>query len=290
MKRVIIIFLAGIMMLSCLSACQSIGSILYRDDMPFSTTTLSSEQVSETHVHDFEPATCDTPKKCKICGSVEGEALGHQFREATCEQPATCVRCGEVQGEPLGHDYTVPATCTEPTKCSRCGATNGEALGHDYSVNNEDGSISCSRCGQVDPDSLPVNLCDFFVVDSDHYSYEQDIITDSYGYTYNGAHYFGERSWASGKAYAIFNLDRTATSFHGSIVAGTGTRSDVIFYFRVYLDDKLIYTSKGNTKTSEKEDFDLNVEGGKLLKIEFESNDRTGGAQYMYIVNAYLKK
>ena len=79
--------------------------------------------------HNWNNATCETPKTCERCGKTEGEALGHSWKEATCEAPKTCERCGKTEGEALGHSWK-EATCEAPKTCERCGKTEGEALGH----------------------------------------------------------------------------------------------------------------------------------------------------------------
>lgn len=53
--------------------------------------------------HDWEEATCETPRTCSKCAETEGEALGHDWVDATCEEPETCSRCGTTQGQALGH-------------------------------------------------------------------------------------------------------------------------------------------------------------------------------------------
>ena len=66
--------------------------------------------------HQWEEATCTTPKTCTQCGETEGEALGHTWTDATCTEPSTCTRCGETTGTALGHDVAqwteeTPSTC-----------------------------------------------------------------------------------------------------------------------------------------------------------------------------------
>lgn len=117
------------------------------------------------HQHNWNEATCTTPKTCTDCEEIEGEALGRTWIEATCTEAKTCTVCGLTEGEALGHqaegisctkdgfctrcNQTVAATghqysqatCTAPQKCSVCGETKGKALGHSTSEG------VCSRCG-----------------------------------------------------------------------------------------------------------------------------------------------
>ena len=73
------------------------------------------------------PATCEQSgmtegSKCSVCQEVITAqttipALNHDWQEATCETPKTCTRCHVTQGKALGHDWgryivTTPATET----------------------------------------------------------------------------------------------------------------------------------------------------------------------------------
>ena len=106
--------------------------------------------------HNWEDATCGTPKTCSLCGITEGEATGlHTFGQwietlaPTCTKEGaktqTCTVCGHEETEKvdmLAHVYglTVTApTCTEKgftTHTCACGDsyvdTYVDALGHDY--------------------------------------------------------------------------------------------------------------------------------------------------------------
>lgn len=82
-------------------------------------------------VHDWEMATCTTPRICSKCGETEGEALGHVWLEATCESEKVCSTCGETEGEALGHVLT-EANYQETAKCSVCGESVGEPLEADF--------------------------------------------------------------------------------------------------------------------------------------------------------------
>lgn len=64
------------------------------------------EEVEEVDVcaengHDFEDATCQAPKTCKVCGETEGEALEHEWGLRTVDSAKTCSLCGETEGEPI---------------------------------------------------------------------------------------------------------------------------------------------------------------------------------------------
>lgn len=99
------------------------------------------------HTHEWEPATCSTPKTCLGCGETEGEALEHEWIEATCQEAKHCTLCGLTQGQPIEHSWS-DATCTEAKTCSRCKLTDGEPLGHainDWTITKE---TSCAEEGE----------------------------------------------------------------------------------------------------------------------------------------------
>lgn len=102
--------------------------------------------------HDWQEATCTTPKTCAKCGEIKGEASGHDWQEATCTEAKTCSVCGETEGEALGHTVTGEATCTEPAICSVCGETVIEALGHNWQEATCLTPKTCSACGETEGD------------------------------------------------------------------------------------------------------------------------------------------
>lgn len=212
-----------------------------------------------THTHSYSNATCTSPKKCS-CGATAGTALGHQFSSATC---------------------------TSPQICSRCGTTSGNALGHNYVKNK------CSRCGKVDPDSLPVGLNSLFLVDSFKYKYKNGAFTDSFGNSYNGAHYYTNlyESRNGKEPHSIHNLNNSYKSFSGSIVASTTTYADSTYYINIYTDNNLVFSKTNFTRTSGKVDFKIDVTNCQTLKIV--SGLETGSGDYrqeLCIVNAQLSK
>lgn len=77
--------------------------------------------------HEWQAATCDTPKTCSLCQVTEGEALGHTWADATCETAKTCTACNKTEGEALGHKWE-DATTEAPKTCSVCQKTEGEKI------------------------------------------------------------------------------------------------------------------------------------------------------------------
>lgn len=92
--------------------------------------TVSSLLTSCSCKHEWNDATCTTPKTCLLCNEIEGEPLGHKFENATCISPEICSICGTENGKALGHtiiiDAAVEPTCTETglTEGSHCEACN----------------------------------------------------------------------------------------------------------------------------------------------------------------------
>ena len=60
--------------------------------------------------HEWQAATCETPKTCSICLETEGEALGHNMQETEAAVEATCTAVGK----------TAVLTCA-----NGCGLTEG---------------------------------------------------------------------------------------------------------------------------------------------------------------------
>lgn len=103
--------------------------------------------------HQWNPATCDTPKTCSRCQITEGEALGHTWVDASCEAPKTCSACGATEGNALDHTW-VDATCDDPKTCSRCQTTEGNALGHTWVDASCEIPKTCSICSATEGEAL----------------------------------------------------------------------------------------------------------------------------------------
>lgn len=80
-----------------------------------------------THEHSWQPATCESPRKCETCGKTEGEKAEHTWLPGTCYEKPTCSVCGATKGFVPGHSWQA-ATYTAPKTCTRCGMTVGEKL------------------------------------------------------------------------------------------------------------------------------------------------------------------
>ena len=88
-----------------------------------STSTASTESTSSqatnntTHIHQYNNATCTTPKTCNTCGATTGSAAGHSWQNATCTSPKTCKICGTTSGSASAHYY-------QNGKCTNCGKSD----------------------------------------------------------------------------------------------------------------------------------------------------------------------
>ena len=260
-------------------ALSNIEDLKENDTASIQTPANQSKPANTTnqpaHTHSYSDATCTSPPKCS-CGATIGIAIGHQFASATCTSPQICSRCGVINGNALGHNYS-DANCISPKTCIRCGNTQGSALGHNY-INHK-----CSRCGQLDPDSLPIGLEQLHVIDSnrDYYTYKNETIEDTFGNRYVGYHCFKELVET---AYAIFNLNHKYSKFSCDIIT---TCQDATF--SIYVDNVLKYQTTSLSNLSGPVHVDVDVKNGQQLKVVATDNTYSWSVAG-YVVNAQLIK
>lgn len=103
--------------------------------------------------HDFSPATCTAPSKCRFCKLAQGSPLGHAYSSATCIYPEKCSRCGVTRGGLGSHRFS-PATCIKLATCSVCHITTGSFGPHQFSPHTG----RCVVCGRKNDliNSLPI--------------------------------------------------------------------------------------------------------------------------------------
>ena len=272
---------------SVCSRCKSVGRNALGHDFIFNEedTCTSYSHCSrcgltsgEMRGHMYIDATCTTSKVCTRCNYVAHDALGHDFSSATCTSAQICKRCGEKQGMALGHDYS-EATCNVPKTCKRCGGTDGVALGHTYAEN------ICIRCGQIDPESLPVGLDKLHLIDAWGYTCSKDIFTDTFGNKYNNAAHVYRSGYLVHELYTIHNLNDKYSVFSGSIVAGNDMNNTVAV--NIYVDDVLKFSTSNFTRETGKVDFEIDVLNANKLKIVVSYG---GYLTHVAIVNAELIK
>ena len=87
MKKLTLILLS-IVMIVTLAACGDKKCDHAYDNACDVTCNECGEE--RTITHDWNDATCLTPKTCKVCGATDGEALGHDWMAADCESARSC--------------------------------------------------------------------------------------------------------------------------------------------------------------------------------------------------------
>lgn len=97
--------------------------------------------------HQWQNASCVTPKTCLKCGKTTGKAIGHDWMAASCAAPKTCCICGVTEGEKLSHTWQ-DATCLAPQTCSGCGITFGTTGDHEWLEETCETPEICAVCGQ----------------------------------------------------------------------------------------------------------------------------------------------
>ncbi len=112
----------------------------------------SPKSACETGNHNWQEATCQTPKLCLVCGASEGASLPHNWQEATCEAESVCADCSMTRGMPVGHreDATVikAPTCTEKgCLLYRCRVCNKEHTAEIEANGHKEGPGYCLDCG-----------------------------------------------------------------------------------------------------------------------------------------------
>lgn len=177
--------------------------------------------------------------------------------------------------------YPIAATCTDDSYCDDCYETLAPALGHDY----QDGT--CTRCGDIDPDSLPVKLHELHVIDKGPWcSYSEEVLTDTFGNTYAGYHWFAEDST---KAFAVYNMNKDYKTFSCDIVVSDTRYSDLDASVFIYVDGREMFQKNGITKRTGPIHVEIDVTGGQQLEIVGMDNNYSY-SDVMCVVNAQLFK
>ncbi|MBQ8393792.1 MAG: hypothetical protein IJX51_08540 [Clostridia bacterium] len=95
--------------------------------------------------HEWQSATCQAPKTCKLCKATEGNPIDHSGGVATCTERAVCSMCNIKYGDFAQHVWG-SATCLSPMKCKNCSATNGAPLDHRGGKATCTERAKCSEC------------------------------------------------------------------------------------------------------------------------------------------------
>ncbi len=107
-KKTVTLFLA-LVMIFCLSACSKEESNQPLDDQ---SSTLSQDEETPTHTHNYLEATCTSPNECS-CGAISGTALGHNYVNNECS------RCGKIDPDSLPKELFSTVSPYETKGCSK---------------------------------------------------------------------------------------------------------------------------------------------------------------------------
>lgn len=233
----------------------------------------------QTHTHNWQDATCTSPRICLTCGETEGNALDHDWIPATCMAPF-CQRCGTAQGTALEHNWAA-ATRYAPKTCLSCGITEGDPLPSVVYLNEMPYSSKYGKLWTRSETPLDVTAHS----KADHPGCWSDMDTpghtlgpvlDCRGNVYKyGLHLDGD---TTATYYISYNLDGMYTTFSGTCaypgeVISTQWSPHYSKNFLVYADGELLYTASQMNKDTPPASFLLNVSGVKELRIVYPASD-----------------
>ena len=201
--------------------------------------------------HNWEDATCTTPKKCTVCDETEGTELGHRWQEATCTESKLCTVCQMSEGEPLGH--------SEGEKCSRCGYVDtnlaiekAKKTIHIYGID-----LDMDSAGGVDTyitwENVSQKEIKYIVFSVQYYNRVKDVVKDEIdGATMKRLEQTGPIPYGKGnyEVYAYSNVYDTAESLYFTVAEYKNDKEngwDKIYYFRTRGN----FSNCGKWKTSE---------------------------------------
>lgn len=139
----------------------------------------------------------------------------------------------------------------------------------------------------------PIALNRLILIDSKHYEYIDREFKDSFGNSYYGVHYYTDlfNSLNNGQMpHSTHNLNGQYSTFSGSIVASETTNPDWTYYVNIYVDDTLVFSKTGYSKTTGKVDFEVDVTNGQKLEISMGVEGSWGDYdEELGIVNCILE-
>lgn len=124
------------------------------------------------------------------------------------------------------------------------------------------------------------------VIDSNKYSYSENLMQDSYGFFHDGSHYLD----ASQNAIVLYNLNREYSTLSYSIVTSPQTGSGASMSVKVLFDgvEQPSLFCSGITKQTEKINFSsIDISNVETLKIE-TTNEGEYSCGWLYIVDDIL--
>ena len=201
--------------------------------------------------HQWNDATCISPKTCHLCNKTEGTVIEHQWVDASCTTPKTCQFCNAIEGDATGHNFT-EATCTKPKTCSNCGKGEGEALGHtsgDWKTSGKGVKrLYCSICDKVlnSKYGFVENIYTVTDIPSELMNGEFKSVIDlfSKGFSQSGLDISDAETFNDGETYIFYfeNLEflgdkcddshlRPRIIYDGDAIENNGTPSRIFFGF-----------------------------------------------------------
>ncbi len=94
--------------------------------------------------HEWESATCTTPKTCRKCGETMGSTSLHDYERLGCEEYMRCTKCEGNSLTKSSHFYR--GECEKIGTCSYCGEASPDILEHNWKGNVHTGVITCNSC------------------------------------------------------------------------------------------------------------------------------------------------
>lgn len=143
----------------------------------------------------------------------------------------------------------------------------------------------CGSSAAAEEDTIL--LMDMHVADSGNSEIEEEVMTDSYGDTYDSN---VMRFDADNSGFVSYELNGEYASFSGAIVASEETPSDASITVAVYADGKNILTEECLTRQTAAKDFQVDVAGVHTLEISTRNDSGGWGGSYIYLVDASFEK
>ena len=152
MKKLTLILLS-IVMIVALAACGDKKCDHAYDNACDVTCNECGEE--RTITHDWNDATCLTPKTCKVCGATDGAALGHtpNADDGDCTTEVKCTVCGDVTtpaGQHTPNDDD--GSCLTAITCQNCSEVLTAARS-EHEAKADDGdcttAVTCKHCTTV---------------------------------------------------------------------------------------------------------------------------------------------
>lgn len=116
-------------------------------------TACNSENSGDECDHEWQKATCETSKTCKLCNKTSGEPLGHDIviDEAV---PANCIQEGITEGKHCGRCNKILVTPTSLPKNEEHDFSEWDVIKKVTCSHNGKQKRICSLCGFVETQNI----------------------------------------------------------------------------------------------------------------------------------------